>query len=465
MVALRRSRFRTLWLGLCLLVTMLPILASSLGRPVAASNFRRPPNILLLVTDDQTMRSLELMPYLSSQPEGSWVSFDRAIVATPMCCPSRVTILTGRHSYKQGIIANNGRRFDDDESLAVWLDREGYRTGLIGKYLNEYPFGRGQTYTPPGWDSWHAVLDSGNEADYYRYSMNENGTVRTYGSRAEDYQTDVLTDKAVQFIESGPPVRPFFLMVSYRAPHRAADESAAIPARRHEGVYDDQSFALPPNFNEADVSDKPRWVKSLPFRNRGSQIRAYRREAEAMLAVDESISTMMESLSFRRMLDNTVIVFMTDNGYSRGQHRWVTKQCPYTDCYRTPLMIRYPGAEQRTESRLVSNVDIATTLADLGDATPQLPQDGKSLVPLIEEKTLKWRKAALLAWRARRSGIPAWWSILTTRWQYTTLESGQRELYDMKDDPYQMRNLAGRPKYRSVQRALAERLLMLRRAP
>jgi N-acetylglucosamine-6-sulfatase len=440
-------------------------LASSLGRPVAARNFRRKPNILLLVTDDQTMRSLELMPYLSSHPEGNWVSFERAIVATPMCCPSRVTILTGRHSYKQGVIANSGARFDDDETIAVWLNREGYRTGLIGKYLNEYPFGRGQTYTPPGWDYWDAVLDSGTEADYYRYTMNDNGTVRTYGSKPEDYQTDVLTNKAVEFIESTPPVRPFFLMLAYRAPHRAADGGRAIPAPRHEGAYDDQAFELSPSFNEANISDKPKWVRKLPLRNERTQVKAYRKEAEAMLAVDESIASLIDSLSFRRMLDNTVIVFMTDNGYSRGEHRWVTKQCPYEPCYETPLLIRYPGAEQRDETRLVSNVDIAPTLADLADATPQLAQDGRSLLPILEDKDDKWRKAALLAWRARRGGIPAWWSILTTRWQYTTLETGERELYDMDKDPFQMRNLAGTRGYARVQRSLARRLLRLRRAP
>ncbi|HEY7874492.1 MAG TPA: sulfatase [Actinomycetota bacterium] len=465
MVALRHGKLRALWIGAFALVTVLPLLTSALARPVAARNIRTRPNILLLLTDDQTMRSLEHMPYLSSQPEGNWVSFERAVISTPMCCPSRVTILTGQYSHEHGVISNNGRKFDDDESLAVWLDREGYRTGLIGKYLNEYPFGRGETYIPPGWDYWNAVLDSGNEADYYRYSMSDNGTVRTYGSEPQDYQTDVLTSDAVDFIESGPPIRPFFLMVSYRAPHRAADGGAAIPAPRHEGAYEDLGFELPPSFNEANVADKPRWVRKLPERNAGSQIRAYRAEAESMLAVDESVATLMDTLSDRRALDNTVIVFMTDNGYARGEHRWVTKQCPYAPCYQTPLLIRYPGAEQRTDARLVSNVDIAPTLADVGDATPQLPQDGKSLVPLLTGKDGPWRDSALLAWRARRGTIPAWWSILTRRWQFTTLASGERELYDVKKDPFQLRNLASRRGYGDVRRSLERRLRKLKRAP
>jgi N-acetylglucosamine-6-sulfatase len=393
------------------------------------------------------------------------VSFENAVVATPMCCPSRVTILTGLYAHEHGVVSNDGSHFDDDESIAVWLNRAGYRTGLVGKYLNEYPFGRGRDYIPPGWDEWHAVLDSGDEADYYRYRMNENGTARSYGSSPDDYQTDVLTQKAVDFIESTPPIRPFFLTVAYRAPHRGATRATAIPAPRHEGIYKGASYDLPPNFNEPNVRDKPRWVRRLPLRNDASQMRAYRREAETMLAVDESIESIMSALSSRRKLDNTVIVFMTDNGFARGEHRWVTKQCPYQACVSTPLWIRYPGAKQDAENRLVSNVDIAPTLADLGDASPQLPQSGMSLVPILEGKDDAWRKATLLSWRAPERGVPAWWSILTTRWQFTRLATGERELYDMDDDRYQLRNLAGGRAYRSVQRRLATRLARLRRAP
>jgi len=309
------------------------------------------------------------------------------------------------------------------------------------------------------------VIDSGDEADYYRYTMNENGTTRTYGSGDGDYQTDVLTSKAVDFIESTPPVRPFFLTVAYRAPHRGATQGTAIPAPRHDGAYEGESYELPPNFNEANVGDKPRWVRNLPLRNDSSQMRAFRREAEAMLAVDESIEAMINALSARRELANTVIVFMTDNGFARGEHRWVTKQCPYQACVSTPLLVRYPGAEDRDEERLVSNIDIAPTLADLGDASPQVPQGGRSLVPVLNQKDKTWRRATLLSWRAPERGVPAWWSILTTRWQYTTLKTGERELYDMHEDPFQLRNLAGINAYRGVERKLGDRLVRLRRAP
>jgi arylsulfatase A-like enzyme len=465
MAALRGGRLRLLCLAPLIALVLLPLFVGSSARPVAAKNLRQLPNLLLLLTDDQTMYSLARMPYLSSMPEGNWVSFDRAVVATPMCCPSRVTILTGQYAHRHGVVSNDGTRFDDDESIAVWLNRQGYRTGLIGKYLNEYPFGRGRTYIPPGWDDWHAVIDSGDEADYYRYTMNENGTVRSYGSEPEDYETDVLTDKAIDFISSTPPVRPFFLTVAYRAPHRGATQGTAIPAPRHLGNYKGESYELPPNFNEPNVDDKPRWVRRLPLRNESSQMRAFRREAETMLAVDESIESLIETLESRRELDNTVIVFMTDNGFARGEHRWVTKQCPYEACVSTPLLIRYPGAEQGSENRLVSNVDIAPTLADLGDATTQLPQGGESLVPVLEEKDETWRKATLLSWRAPERGVPAWWSILTTRWQYTTLRTGERELYDMDDDPFQLHNLAGIRAYRGVERRLGKRLVQLRRKP
>jgi N-acetylglucosamine-6-sulfatase len=420
------------------------------------------PNVIVYLTDDQTTSSMraEVMPYLFERPFGSWLAFDHFYYSTPACCPSRASIMTGAYAYQVGVIGNTLAHYEDGETLPVWLQRAGYRTGLVGKYLND-PHGVLATYRPPGWSDWHAVAgvtaDSDEaENDYYDYVLNENGTLVEHGAADRDYQVDVLTDIAVGFIEETPPNQPFYLQVSPRNPH-----STIEPAPRHRAL-DVPRTGLPPNFDEADVTDKPAWVQALPRVARAPQTAQYTRELRAMRSVDESLHRIIRTLADRGQLDTTVIVVASDNGYSRGSHRVVDKYCPYTECVTGPLWIRYPGVESRSVSEVVSNIDLAPTIGELAGATATIPQDGVSLVPLLDGTATAWRTSALVTWRATTEEVPPYWAVRTPRWSYVVYATGERELYDLAADPYELTNVIGDPAYASAERNLATRLAGLR---
>lgn len=455
-----RSPRRTLVAVVAVLLLLGGPMPASVGAPRAAPVLDRP-NIVLFLTDDQTMYSLATMPYLSSKPYGNWVEFSHAYASTPICCPARATILTGRYSYKVDVPANAGAGFDDTNALPVWLQAAGYRTSLIGKYLNGYPWNRGPTWIPAGWDDWR--VSPGDEEDpaqrwYYDYDLNVNGTIVSYGTAPEDYETDVLTAHGLDFLSSTPVEQPFYLELSYAAPHRQI-----VPAPRHENVAF-PPVDLPASFNEADVSDKPAWVQALPLVDEAFEQDEYLRERQAMLAVDESIQAILEAIDSRGQLDDTVVVFMTDNGYARGEHRHDKKACVYDPCIQTPMLVRYPGATQRTVDELVSNIDVTPTFLDLAGGSASIPQDGTSLVPLIEGTATSWRDEILLSYRPTRTPWPAFWAVRTNEFTYAELQTGEKELYDLVNDPDQMVNLAGGPRYARVQKYLAKRLVRLRKA-
>jgi N-acetylglucosamine-6-sulfatase len=415
------------------------------------------PNIVFVLTDDQHMYHVKHMPYLSSRPHGNWVEFTNAFENVPLCCPTRATNLTGQYSHHHGILGNSGRNFNDTATIATWLKSAGYRTALIGKYLNGYPYPNKPTnYIPPGWDYWAAFQDVG----YYNYRLNEHGTSVTYGSTSQEYSTDVLHRKALNFLDTTPTDKPFFLYLNPHAPH-----AENIPAPRHKGAYGTLPVFYGPNFNESDVSDKPAWVRGLPLESKATMDKKQRLAAETLLAVDESIKGIADKLIKRGQLNNTVFIFMTDNGFSFGAHRWLKKTCVYEECVRTPLLIRYPGTgENRTETRLVSSVDIAPTLASLAQVTPTLKGDGRSLVPLLNGTATNWRSSLLLEYQGPTDPgePPTFWAVRTKEWKYVELETGEKELYDMVKDPYELVNVVNRSDLSSIRSSLSAELQRLK---
>jgi N-acetylglucosamine-6-sulfatase len=265
-----------------------------------------------------------------------------------------------------------------------------------------------------------------------------------------------LTDKAVAFIESTPTDQPFFLEVSPRNPHEPI-----LPAPRHRNLAV-PDVTLPPNFDEADVRDKPAWVRALPRVAEGPALTSNRREMRAMRSVDESLQAIVEAIAARGQLDNTVIVVTTDNGVSRGSHRFEKKICPYEECITGPLWVRYPGAAVADVAELVSNIDLAPTLGQLTGVTAGIPQDGVSLVPLLEGTATAWRSDVLITWRSDGTSIPPYWGVRTAEWKYVEYATGERELYDLANDPYELTNLVRDPSYMSVRLDMRERLGALR---
>jgi N-acetylglucosamine-6-sulfatase len=412
-----------------LLLAILSSAVIALEPPVETSATTVSRNVVLIITDDQNVDSLPVMRKMMAFPEGSWVNFTNAIANDPICCPARATLLTGQYSHHTGVRSNSaGGNLNDANTLPVWLDRAGYRTGLVGKYLNGFPWSKGSSYIPPGWD----------------YFQNVAGRV------------DNRTKLGVEFIKSS--TSPFFLYLAYHDPHNPAKP----PTR-----YGSASVPIPPdppNFNEQNVSDKPKWIRSLSPLSQ-STIDTWRAERvasqRALLAVDDGVQQVVDALKAKGVLDNTLIMFLADHGFSWGSHRYYKKHCVYEECIKFPLLIRYPGIEtNRTERRVVSNVDLVSTIGEFTGVRTGIPQDGRSLVPLITLSVTSWSEEALL--EVHVGPDRRFYGIRTADWTYAEYGNGDKELYDLAADPYQLQNKANAAAYQAKQNELAERLRQLR---
>ena len=454
---------------------VLAALTAVLPRSPAPQPDRRP-NIVLILSDDQTFDSFphdpSVMPYLQGavqDPAEHWTTFTNAFLSTPLCCPSRATILTGEYSHHTGVQTNyGGSHFDESSTIATWLHDSGYLTGLIGKYLNGYPFGH-SPYVPVGWDRWLAKMQGGQESLYYDYVFSDQGFPVAHGDSPQDYSTDVETAAATDFIRTAPADRPFFLEVTPSAPHRPW-----TPAPQDAGSYAQMPVFEKPSFGEADVSDKPAWVRALPpySTDQLDALREVRRRSfEAVRGVDRMVAGVIQALRDKGVLDNTVVFFLTDNGLSLGEHRWVGKTCAYDECIRTPFAVRDPWVPAHTDASLISNVDLAPTIAELAAVRPDSPVDGKSLLPLLDptrQRVTPWRTGVFLEYVGDER-IPGWAGIRTADFLYVEYVTGERELYDLTGkagpaDPYELVNQASNPAYAQVAAELASRLAQLRAA-
>jgi N-acetylglucosamine-6-sulfatase len=408
-------------------------------------------NFIVIVTDDQTAESVPhdppVMPYLQAavaDPNDHWVEFRNAIVNTPLCCPARATMLTGLHTHNHGVLTNDhGRVLDEASTIAAWLHDAGYHTGLIGKYLNQYPFGRAP-FVPYGWDRWWGKEHGPVSNLYYDYTLIQQGIETQYGHTPEHYATDVYAEKAVEFISEAPLERPFLLWFAPTGPH-----PPWVAAPRHTGIYGDMLIAQPPSVDERNVSDKPVWVRALPrlgASERAELAEQRRRSYETLVAVDDAVQAIVEALQARGDLDRTVIVYLSDNSYSFGEHRWIRKSCPYDTCVHVPFLIRHPLAAQDVVEQPVSAVDLAPTIAGLAGLEPPVPLDGTNLEPVLMDPNARLPGRAFAEWVGNEH-VPGWWLVRTQRFAYVELVTGERELYDLQRDPYQLWNVVDDPAY------------------
>ena len=447
---------RTSRATLCVALTALIALAAHLG---GASSTRAqapaPPNVLLIVTDDQPTGMVKRMPNLDRAP--GFVRFDSYYDNNPLCCPTRATLLTGLYSHHTGIETNLvASRFDDSSTLATWLDDAGYETGLFGKYLNQYPWGRGATYVPPGWDRWSAFTP---DAAYYDYTLVSKSGRRDYGHSPGDYSTDVLARQVDDFIrDSAGSPEPFFAYFAPYGPH-----APRTPAPRDRGAFKDTPVKLPKNFNRV-AKGAPRWWQRRPKLDPDEQREATRDQWRTLQSVDDAIGRFLKTLKRSGEYENTLVVFLSDNGYSLGSHRNPWKDCAYEECIHLPLLIRWPGhTNQNSIDSLVGSMDIAPTISEIAGVAPPSSLDGESLVPLIDGQTSSLDRPILLRHVQYPRVAPSFWGLRTERWTYVTYEaSGERELYDDQADPHQLRNLAGNPRYDSVEDELRAKLEQLR---
>jgi arylsulfatase A-like enzyme len=414
------------------------------------------------------------MPAVHSLLVAQGTTFANYLASTPGCCPSRASILRGQYAHNHGVLRSSGDlggfdRFHDlgreQSTIATWLHDAGYRTALIGKYLNEYPKGVAPSYVPPGWDEWAGVTEEG----YARFELNENGQRTRYGRQGRDgYSTDVFAAKAVTFVErTGPTGQPFFLYLAPRAPHGPAE-----PAPRHADAFAGVEAPRPPSFGEVDVSDKPIWVQAAPPPT-AAQVaevdQAFRNRLRTLLAVDELVARLLDALETTGVLEQTYIVFTSDNGYHLGEHRvFMDKGSPYEEAIRVPLVVRGPGVPAgRTLRALASHIDLAPTFAAWAGASVPGFVDGRSLAPLLfgeEPAASDWRWAVLVEHHAgnptRTVNQPAFRVLRTETLAYVEYASEEQELYDLSTDPYELENLASVAEP-NLLRTLSERLAAL----
>ena len=424
-----------------------------------------PPNILFILTDDQDVESVAEMPNVRSLLVAEGTSFDRAFVTTALCCPSRSSILRGQYSHNHRIWTTREpyggfgrfRKLGHEEStVATWLDEAGYHTGYMGKYLNEYGSSDDPTtHIPPGWDRWVGYEGGPNQQLLDgAFKVNDQGEVDRVDTETV-HDTDYLAVEAEAYIRNRNPENPWFLTVGTNAPHEPADAS-----ERNDDTYTGRAMPKGPAFNEADVSDKaspwrdnPRLPKECPkdYRKRSKAqcvreaIEQWRDRMESLQDVDDMVGRLVAALREEGSLDNTYIVFSSDNGFAMYDNRVFSKGAPYEDSHGVPLIVRGPGVPAgRTDSRLVANIDLAPTFAQWAGAPTPPFVDGRSLVPVLSDPEAPWRKRLLFE---HRLGNNAYDAIRTSSDEVFIRypRTGETEYYDLKRDPYQLDGKAEPP--------------------
>jgi N-acetylglucosamine-6-sulfatase len=440
---------------------------------------RARPNVLVIMTDDQTVESLRVMGQVKTLLADQGATFDNSFASFSLCCPSRATFLTGQYAHNHGVMGNappegGYAKLDNSNTLPVWLQRAGYHTVHVGKYLNGYP-GSNRTHVPPGWTEWYGSIDP-STYQFFNYTLNENGRLVRYGSDPASYQADVYSRKAVDAIRRlAPAAPPFFLSVAFLAPHsggpRESDDprnfATPVPAPRHRNRYASEPLPQPASFNEADVSDKPAGIRGRPLlgvQQIANVTESYRQRLESLLAVDEAVAAMVAALRETGELDRTLIVFTADNGFFHGEHRVPSgKVLLYEPSIRVPLIIRGPGIRpgQRV-SELVANVDLAPTIVAATGAQALRVMDGRSLLPLARDPARRTGRDILIERGPGGNNQQIFTALRTTRYLYAEYSNGDRELYDLAADPHQLTSLHAQPAFQALRTVLGERLARLR---
>jgi N-acetylglucosamine-6-sulfatase len=442
------------------------ILTLLLAAPAAAA-----PNVVVVETDDQRADDLAAMPRTRALIGRAGIEFANSFVSLSECCPSRATLLTGQYAHNHGVRAirppfGGFGRLDGAETLAVWLRRAGYATGMVGKYLNGYK----GVLVPPGWTDFESLLGRSTYR-FLDFTLNAGGRLEAPGG----FQTDAITERSLAFIRRRAGDAPFFLWTNYVAPHTGrprdlADPThvdSAVPAPRHRGAFFGLPLPRPPSFDEADVSDKPPAIRNRPPLKQwriAALTETHRQRLASLLAVDEGVERIVETLRETGELEDTLLVFTSDNGFMAGEHRVAKgKVLAYEPSIRVPLLMRGPGLPRGVRrEQLVWNGDLAPTILDAAGASAPFALDGRSLLPFARSAAETDPRAILLEGppKLRTNGMPRFTGLRTPRYKYVEHVFGAVELYDLWRDPDELENLAGSAP--AVQHRLARRLERLR---
>jgi N-acetylglucosamine-6-sulfatase len=477
------------------------------------------PNVIMFTTDDQTFRDLVAMPKTQALIGNPGANFQHAYASDPLCCPSRVTVQTGEYAHNTGVLGNTPPQggyssFNDKNDLPVWLQADGYRTIHIGKMPNGFgaPEVGGPTYVPPGWGPFAGGIGPASKGEFYGFigppssytgfTLDENGVEKTFSP--DDYSTDTYADLAVDRIDShltNFPSLPLYMQVQFFAPH-----DPATPAPQYANAFATAPLPIDPSFNEKNVKDKPAWIKAIKRFGPGliAKIQTrYQHRLETLLSVDDAVQKIVDDLQARGVLNDTYLIFTSDQGFMQGQHRLHQgKFVPYEPSVQVPLLIRGPGIPAGSQPRaLVWNGDITSTILQMTGARPGLAQDGQSLLPFAQDPTKKTTRPILFetgppgttfepgigtaaaagrhkrrvkvgtyvkntdldhtAQLARAIVAPRYRAIRTGRYLLTKYSDGGREMYDISRDPLELASVWKNGRYAPVKKFLLKKLAKL----
>lgn len=428
----------------------------------------RPRSIVFILTDDHRYDALGFLkgqkflatPHLDSLARDG-AHMKNAFVTTALCSPSRATILTGVYAHKHKIIDNNTPIPPGTLYFPQYLQQAGYATGFFGKWH----MGNSSDAPQPGFDRWVSFLGQGS------YWPNKNG-LNVDGKRVPQrgYITDELTDYALQWLDTLPKSKPFFLYLSHKAVH-----SEFEPAPRHKGRYKEAKFEPPPTMAASGemARGRPMWVHNqrnswhgveFPYHSDLDIGEYYKRYAETLLGVDDSVGRLLQALRGKGCLDSTLIIYMGDNGFAFGEHGLIDKRTAYEESMRVPMLVRcpelFPGG--KTVEAMVANLDIAPTCLDAAGLVPPTGWDGASFLPLLQGQPVPWRDVLLYEyyWERNFPQTPTMHALRGERFKYIRYHGiwDLNELYDLQEDPLETNNLINHPGHQELVRRMNAQL-------
>ena len=427
---------------------------------------RQPRNIVFILTDDQRYDALGFLrgqSFLETPNIDALVRrgvyLPNAFVTTALCSPSRASILTGQYAHRHRVVDNDSPVPPGLVFFPQYLRRAGYETAFIGKWH----IGGHRDDPQPGFDHWVSFKGQGS------YLPDQDG-LNVNGKRVprKGYITDELTDYALEWLEARTRDRPFMLYLSHKAVH-----SEFIPADRHKGRYANETFVPPQTMNPESVGGAPMWVRNqrnswhgvdFPYHGELNVGEYYKRYAETLLAVDEGLGRVVDLLRRKGLLDSTLIIFMGDNGFAFGEHGLIDKRTAYEESMRVPLLMHCPGLFRggTVVEQVVANIDIAPTILEAAGMRTPNDMDGRSFLPLAEGKQIPWRENLLYEyyWEWAFPHTPTTHALRGDRYKYINYYGiwDINELYDIKADPKESRNLIGSPEYQEVVKRLRQQL-------
>jgi N-acetylglucosamine-6-sulfatase len=443
-----------------------PVPTEIVPQPVAGA---KPRNVVFILSDDHRYDAMSFMghpfartPHMDTMARNG-VHLKNALVTTSLCSPSRASILTGLYTFRHRVIDNNRPIPSGTVYFPQYLQKAGYATAFVGKWH----MGGDSDDPRTGFDHWVSFRGQGEYLPPTpSYTLNVDGE----RVKQKGYITDELTDYAIDWLAKQKPAeKPFFLYLSHKAVH-----ANFTPAERHAGTLNNLPFTRPVSETiQPPETNRPRWVVDqrnswhgveFPYHSDLDIEKYYKRYCETLSAVDDGIGRVMEQLRKMGVYDDTLVIYMGDNGFMFGEHGLIDKRVAYETSIRVPMIMQCPSLFKggKVVDDLVANIDVAPTILEAcGLATPP-HMDGQSFIPLAQGREVPWRKEFLYVyyWEKNFPQSPTVFALRGERYKYITYYGlwDADELYDLQEDPGEQRNLLYDEQFKNVANQMETRL-------